>query len=58
MADCLMTVEEVAKYLKVEQSTIYTWAKEGKIPAIKIGRFWRFKKEDIDKWLEERKNEK
>lgn len=58
MADCLMTVEEVAKYLKVEQSTIYTWAKIGKIPAIKISRFWRFKKEDIDKWLEERKNEK
>ena len=53
-----MTVEEVAKYLKVEQSTIYTWAKIGKIPAIKIGRFWRFKKEDIDKWLEKRKNEK
>jgi len=57
MTDSLMTVEEVAKYLKVEQSTIYTWAKEGKIPGIKIGRFWRFKEEDIDKWLEQRKNE-
>jgi len=57
MADSLMTVEEVAKYLKVEQSTIYTWAKEGKLPSIKVGRFWRFKKEDIDKWLEDLKNE-
>lgn len=57
MADSLMTVEEVAKYLKVEQSTIYTWAKERKLPSIKVGRFWRFKKEDIDKWLEDRKNE-
>ena len=53
MADSLMTVEEVAKYLKVEESTIYTWANQGKIPAIKISHFWRFKKEDIDKWLEE-----
>lgn len=39
MADSLMTVEEVAKYLKVEESMIYTWPEQGKIPAIKIGRF-------------------
>jgi len=57
MADALMTVEEVAKYLKVEESTVYTWAREGKIPAMKIGRFWRFEKEDMDKWLEEKKRE-
>ena len=56
MADSLMAVEEVAKYLKVEESTIYTWAKGGKLPAIKVSRFWRFKKEDIDNWLEEKKN--
>ncbi len=58
MVDPLMTVGEVAQYLKVEESTIYTWANQGKIPAIKIGHFWRFRKEDIDKWLEERKNKK
>lgn len=57
MTDALMTVEEVAKYLKVEESTVYTWARKRNIPAIKIGRFWRFRKEDIDRWLEERKNE-
>jgi excisionase family DNA binding protein len=55
VADALMTVEEVAKYLKVEESTVYTWARQRKVPAIKIGRFWRFRKEDIDKWLEENK---
>ena len=55
MADSLITVQEMAKYLKVEESTIYTWAKDGKLPGIKIGRFWRFKKEDINKWLEEKK---
>jgi len=32
-------VEEVAKYLKVEESTVYTWPEQGKIPVIKIGRF-------------------
>lgn len=58
MADSLMTVEEVAKYLKVEESTVYTWARERRIPAMKIGRFWRFRKEDIEKWLEERKRVK
>lgn len=51
----IMTVEDVAKYLKIDESTVYLWAQRGKLPAIKIGRFWRFKKEDIDKWLEEKK---
>ena len=49
MPDSLMTVEEAAKCVKLEQSTIYTWAKDGRLPGIKIGRFWRFKKEDINK---------
>ena len=55
MADSLITVQEMAKYLKVEESTIYAWAKEGKLPGIKMGRFWRFKKKDINKWMEEKK---
>ena len=54
MADNLMTVEEVVKYLKVEESTVYTWLEQGKIPAIKIGGFWRFKKGGIGKLLEKR----
>ena len=54
MTDSLMVAEEVAKYLKVEESTIYTWANQEKIPAIKIGHFWRFKKEDIEQWLKEK----
>ena len=55
MDDSLTTVEEVAKYLKVEESTVYTWAKKGKLPGMKVGRFWRFKKEDINEWLEEKR---
>lgn len=46
-----MTVEEVAKYLRVRPSTIYEWAKEGKIPAAKVGRLWRFHEEEIETWV-------
>ena len=51
MSDRLMTVEEMAKYLQVDQYTIYAWVRKGKMPAFKVGRFWRFRKEEIDKWL-------
>jgi len=53
-----MTVEQPTKYLQVDQYTIYAWARKGEIPAFKVGRFWRFRKEEIDKWLEGRKNER
>jgi excisionase family DNA binding protein len=47
----IMTLEEVAKYLKVKPQTIYTWAQTGKIPAAKLGKEWRFRKSVIDKWF-------
>ncbi len=46
-----MTLEEVAKYLKVKPQTIYTWAQTRKIPAAKLGKEWRFRKSVIDKWF-------
>ena len=49
----IMTLEETAKYLKIGKSTLYKMAREGKIPAVKIANQWRFRKEDIDKWLED-----
>jgi excisionase family DNA binding protein len=49
--DEIMTIEEVAKYLKLKPQTIYTWAQTGKIPAAKLGKEWRFKKTVIDKWF-------
>ena len=52
MARAIMTVEELAKYLKMKVVTIYKHAQEGKIPAFKVGSKWRFKKETIDKWIE------
>ena len=52
MASSMMTVEELAKYLKMKVVTIYKHAQEGKIPGFKVGSKWRFKKETIDKWIE------
>lgn len=50
----IMTLEEVAKYLRVHKSTVYRMAREGAIPATKVANQWRFKKERIDRWLLER----
>jgi excisionase family DNA binding protein len=47
----IMTLEEVATYLKVKPQTIYTWAQEKKIPAVKLGKEWRFKRSVIDEWF-------
>ena len=47
----LITVEELARYLRVTKKTIYRLLKGGKIPATKIGRQWRFDRASIDQWL-------
>lgn len=54
----IMTLEEVAAYLKVKPQTIYTWAQEKKIPAAKIGKEWRFKKSILDEWFNQHIDEK
>ena len=54
----IMTLEEVAAYLKVKPQTIYTWAQEKKIPAAKLGKEWRFKKSIIDTWFNQHIDEK
>jgi len=50
--DSIMTIEEVAAYLKIPKSTVYILAQDGKIPCQKVGRQWRFRKNTIDKWLD------
>jgi len=50
----ILNVDELADYLKIPRSTIYKLVREGKIPAQKIGRHWRFRRETIDHWLGER----
>ncbi|MBU0570838.1 MAG: helix-turn-helix domain-containing protein [Candidatus Omnitrophica bacterium] len=52
MASQMMTVDEVAKYLKIKVVTIYKHAQQGKLPAFKVGSSWRFKKSTIDNWIE------
>ena len=49
----ILTIEELAIYLKISKSTLYKLVREGKIPSQKIGRHWRFRKGAIDHWLEE-----
>jgi len=56
--DRIMTLEEVAEYLRVKPQTIYTWAQEKKIPAAKLGKEWRFRKSIVDKWFNEQMDEK
>jgi len=55
MTDKLIAVDEVAEYLRVKVTTVYEWAKEGKIPAAKVGRLWRFDGGEIDRWRYDRK---
>lgn len=47
----IMTTKELAEYLKLHEVTIGKRAAEGKIPAVRIGRVWRFDKKAIDKWI-------
>ena len=54
MEDDILTVEEVAKYLRVSDRTVYDWAQKGEIPAGKIGTVWRFKKSEVENWVNER----
>jgi excisionase family DNA binding protein len=54
----IMTLEEVAKYLKMKPQTIYLWAQKGNIPAIKLGKEWRFLRGVIDEWLNQRFDKK
>ena len=51
-----MTLEEVAEYLRLSKDTVYRMANTGAIPASKVGNQWRFRREDLDSWLEENKN--
>ncbi|MHB9072055.1 MAG: helix-turn-helix domain-containing protein [Desulfobaccales bacterium] len=53
ISDGVLTIEELATYLKIPKSTLYKLVREGKIPSQKVGRHWRFRKMAIDRWLEE-----
>ena len=48
----LMSLPQVARYLGMSERTIYGWAQSGRIPAFKLGAAWRFRRSEIDAWLE------
>ncbi len=50
--ETFLTTDEVLAYLQVNLRTVYRLIKAGKIPAVRVGRQWRFRKTDIDAWLE------
>ena len=49
----IMTVHDLAVYLKMSDANIYRMARNGRLPVIKIGKAWRFKKDMIDAWLKQ-----
>ncbi len=51
--EALMDIKQVAAYLQINEATAYNWAQSGKLPGIKIGRIWRFRRGDIEAWLDQ-----
>lgn len=51
MNDDVLTIREVADYLKVNEKTVYTLAQKRRIPGFKVGGQWRFRREDLDGWI-------
>lgn len=51
MSDVVMTIEELARFLKVSTSTLYKLCAEGKVPGQKVGKHWRFHRQVIEQWL-------
>lgn len=52
MVDQILTLKEVAAYLKLAEKTAYRLVSEGKLPGFKVGGSWRFKREDLDAWID------
>jgi excisionase family DNA binding protein len=55
MPDEILTLSEVAQLLKVAEKTVYTMAQKGELPAFKVRGQWRFKRADLDLWIERQK---
>lgn len=51
MVDRWQSVDEIAEYLGVSKDTVYTWVTSKGMPGHKVGRFWKFKKDDVDTWV-------
>lgn len=54
----LITIKQVAEFLNLAEKTVYRMANDGEIPAFKIGGSWRFKRSEVEGWLEQQRNKK
>ena len=52
----VMTVQELARYLRMKPVTIYKHAGQGKLPGFKVGASWRFKRKTVDRWISKQEN--
>lgn len=55
MTEPILTLPEVAALLKVAQKTVYTMAQSGQVPAFKVRGQWRFRRDDLEQWIDEQK---
>ena len=51
MDDSYLSVDQIAEYLGVSSDTVYTWIPAKGMPAHRLGRLWKFKKEEVDSWV-------
>ena len=54
----IMTMKELADYLKIAEKTAYRFASEKKVPGFKVGNAWRFRKSEIDNWIKKQEKMK
>ena len=53
MEDRWLSVDEIAEYLGIKRDTVYRWINGNGMPAHRVGRFWKFRKEEVDSWVRE-----
>ena len=58
MSTDVMTIRELAAYLKMAEKTLYRLAAEGSVPGFKVGAAWRFRKSEINKWITEQEDKR
>lgn len=52
----LMTLKEVCEYLRISMVSCHAWVRDGKLPAIRVGREWRVKRAELDGWMDHQRN--
>lgn len=58
MGDTILTIREIAEYLKIKEKTAYALVARGDIPGFKVGGSWRFRRSEIEKWIKRQEAEK